>query len=160
MRLLPQVKVSVLNFMPSAKLLPCPHNELSGKMCSPSAPEEVSHIQSRATFVEILGLSFTDDPVWQQVSLRIKLGSFGITELNQISCATFVSSWCHSLSEIPKHFPSQAHLFDYSTESDNPPSFYCRLCEGIVSLSPALASDGESVIPHTLFGVLTNHVKL
>ena len=72
---------------------------------SPSVLQEASHFHdqlSRNTFAAILGLNSLDESAWQQVSLKIKLGGFGITALNQTSAAAFVSSRCHSLCEIPR----------------------------------------------------------
>ena len=37
--------------------------------------------------------------------------------------------------------------------------FYTHFCEGIASLPPALALDSKSLIPHSLSGLLGNHVK-
>ena len=94
------------------------------------------------------------------MSLKIKLGGFGITALNQTSAAAFVSSWCHSLCEVPRRFPSRVELCDSLTECISPPPFYHHLCEAVATLPSTLASDGETHVPQSLSSLLVNPVKL
>ena len=114
---------------------------------------------SRDTFAAILGLSALDELTWKQASLKIKLGGFGITNLTQISAAAFVGSWCYSMSTIPQRFPSRIDLCD-SLNCASPPPFYQHLCKTIASLPSTLGSDGETLIPQSLSGLMANPVKL
>ena len=128
-------------------------------MC-PLVLNQVSHIHnqlSRDTFASILGLSTLDELAWKQATLKIKLGSFGITTLMQISTAAFVGSWCNSLCKIP---PSRADLCDNLINYASPPPFYQHLCEAVANLPATVGSDGETLTPQTLSGLTANPVKL
>ena len=105
---------------------------------SPTVLQEASHFHDQILLL-LLGLNSLDEFAWQQVSLKIKLGGFGITALNQTSAAAFVSSWCHSLCEVPRRCPSRVELCDSLTECTSPPPFYHHLCEAVATLPSTLA---------------------
>ena len=56
---------------------------------------------TRSTFVQILGLDSIDDFTWNQASLNIKLGGFGLSEVNKSKCLAYVSSWAQSVKDLP-----------------------------------------------------------
>ena len=128
----------------------------------PPVLHQASHIDdqlSRDTFAVILGLSALDELTWKQASLKIKLGGSGITNLTQISTAALVGSWCYSMSTILQRFPSRIDLCD-NFNCASPPPFYQHLCKAIASLPFTLGSDGETLIPQSLSGLMANPVKL
>ena len=43
-------------------------------------------VMTWSTFVQILGLDSIDDFTWNQASLNIKLGGFGLSEVNKSKC--------------------------------------------------------------------------
>ena len=63
------------------------------------------------------------------------------------------------MSTIPQRFPSRIDLYD-SLNCASPPPFYQHLCKAIASLSSTLGSDGETLIPQTLSGLMETLVKL
>ena len=72
---------------------------------APSFLVEASQIRnrvSRGTFAKILALNCIDDTTWQQASLNIRSGGFGISLLSQFSTAAFVTARIHSIAEIQK----------------------------------------------------------
>ena len=82
-----------------------PRMNYLARCVAPSFLTEASQVHdrlSRSTFSKILALNSIDDTAWQQASLKIKSGGFGISLLSQISTAAFVAAWIHSISEIPK----------------------------------------------------------
>ena len=59
---------------------------------------------SRSTFSNLLQISALTDEKWKQATLPIRYGDFGLTSLQEISDFIFVSSWAHSVHELPKLF--------------------------------------------------------
>ena len=59
---------------------------------------------TRSIFAQILGLDSIDDFTWNQASLNIKLGGFGLSEVNKSKCLAYVSSWAQSVKDLPNSF--------------------------------------------------------
>ena len=57
---------------------------------------------SHSTFSNLLQISALTDEKWKQATLPIRYGGFGLTSLQEISNLVFVSSWAHSVHELPK----------------------------------------------------------
>ena len=72
---------------------------------------------TRSSFANIIGLPHLDDIKWEQATLKIKFGGFGLTRISQVSHAAFLSSWCQSLKDLPDRFPSMAFLASYLESS-------------------------------------------
>ena len=144
-------------------VLSCAYTESLTRCVAPPVLHQASYIHdqlSRGTFAAILGLSALDELTWKQASLKIKLRGFGIINLTQISAAAaFVGSWCYSMSMIPRRFPSRIDLCD-SINCACPSPFHQHLCKAIASLPSTLGSDGETLIPQSLSGLMANPVKL
>ena len=56
---------------------------------------------TRTTFLDILGLSSSGERSWNQASLSVKFGGFGLTQIQQVSNAAFVAAWVSSLKQLP-----------------------------------------------------------
>ena len=56
--------------------------------------------QLHNTFSNLLGYDQLDDSMWQQASLPIRLGGFGMTLLTSVSQRAFVASWAHTIIEL------------------------------------------------------------
>ena len=76
-----------------------------------------------------------------------------------MSAAAFVGSWCYSMSTIPQRFSSRIDLCD-GLNCVSPPPFYQHLCKAIAGLPSTLRSDGETLIPQSLSGLMAKPVKL
>ena len=61
---------------------------------------------TQSTFSDITGLDSLDDTMWNQASMKIKFGGFGLTEIQQISPAAFIAAWAQSVRVLPIRFPS------------------------------------------------------
>ena len=59
-------------------------------------------------FLDILGLSSLGERSWNQASLSVKFGGFGLTQIQQVSNAAFVAAWASSLKQLPNQFPAIA----------------------------------------------------
>ena len=63
------------------------------------------------TFSLVLGHDSADLP-WEQVSLPVRLGGFGLLSLSTTSRPAFVASWIHSVVELPLRFPGLIPIID------------------------------------------------
>ena len=72
---------------------------------------------TRSSFANVIGLPHLDDIKWEQATLKIKFGGFGLTRISKVSHAVFLSSWCQSLKDLPNRFPSMAFLASYLESS-------------------------------------------
>ena len=61
---------------------------------------------TNSSFGNIIGLNHLNDAAWKQATLKIKLRGFTLTQMNQISSAAFLSSWCQSMKDLPDRFTS------------------------------------------------------
>ena len=59
---------------------------------------------SHFTFSNLLQISALTDEKWKKATLPIRYSGFGLTSLQEISNLIFVSSWAHSVHELPKRF--------------------------------------------------------
>ena len=77
---------------------------------------------SRSTFSNLLQISALTDEKWKQTTLPITYmyGGFGLTSLQEISNLIFVSSWAHSVHELPKCFVALEPHIDVLLSSKSP----------------------------------------
>ena len=73
---------------------------------------KIHDTQLHNTFSNLLGYDQLDDSMWQQASLPIRLGGFGMTLLTSVFQHTFVASWTHTIIELPFRFPALMPLID------------------------------------------------
>ena len=66
---------------------------------------------TQKTFSLVLGHDSADLP-WEQVSLPVRLGGFGMLSLSTTSRPAFVASWIHSVVELPLRFPGLIPIID------------------------------------------------
>ena len=63
--------------------------------------------------MSIIGSNFMNDDSWRQATLKIKFGGFGLTPVSQISHASFLSSLCQTIKDLPCRFSSHSNLVNY-----------------------------------------------
>ena len=66
---------------------------------------------TRATFSQVLGFPELVLP-WEQISLPVRLGGFGMSSLSSTFKLGYVASWIHSLAELPLRFPAVIPMVD------------------------------------------------
>ena len=95
-----------------------------GRVIPPEMLHTVAAIhdkQTKRTFCSLLGCKTLSNGQWQQVAWPIRYGGFGMTSLSSTSAFAFVSSWAHSLSQLPQCFPDTSLVVDrlISNKEDN-----------------------------------------
>ena len=83
---------------------------------------------TRNTFLNILGVSSLSEDTWNQASLPIKMGGFGLTSTMRIAPAAFLAGWSHSIAELPIRFP---YLSDAVTSLLSPGTCQPLICDSI-----------------------------
>ena len=86
-----------------------PRMNFLARSVTPDNMKDASRIRdeiTRNTFLEILGLDAIDNKKWNQATLNVKHGDFGLRPLQEILCPAFVAAWAHLLKELPKQFCS------------------------------------------------------
>ena len=100
---------------------------------------------TRSTFVQILGLDSIDDFTWNQASLNIKLGGFGLSEVNKSKCSAYVSSWAQSVRDLPNRFSSLSQRIQDLVENDSTSSSLgFDIHSAVKSLPPVRLGDDET----------------
>ena len=82
-----------------------PRMNFLARSVTPDNMKDASRIHdeiTRNTFSEILGLDAIDNKKWDQATLNVKHGGFGLRQLQEVLCPAFVAAWAHSLKELPK----------------------------------------------------------
>ena len=136
------VRSQCIDIARSGEQLCCQLTKLDNKQCSmlilrhchvprmnylarqvfPANLEEAARIHdsmTKSTFVSIIGSNFVKDDSWRQATLKIKLGGFGLTPVSQISHASFLSSWCQTIKDLPCRFSSHSNLVNYLSASES-----------------------------------------
>ena len=114
----------------------------------PANLEEAARIHdsmTKSTFVSIIGSNFVNDDSWRQATLKIKLGGFGLTPVSQVSHASFLSSWCQTIKDLPCRFSSHSNLVNYLSASESViGSIGFSVMSSFKSLPTLPKSDGEN----------------
>ncbi len=74
---------------------------------------------TRKTFTLLMGYENIGDKPWAQASLPIRVGGFGMTPLVSLSQCAFVSSWAHSIKELPNYFSSLNQILHNVVHGDH-----------------------------------------
>ena len=98
-----------------------------------------------SAFVQILGLDSIDDFTWNQASLNIKLGGFGLSEVYKSKCSAYVSSWAQSVRDLPNRFSSLSQRIQDLVENDSTSSSLSfDIHSAVKSLPPIRLGDDET----------------
>ena len=125
-----------------------PRTNYLARQVFPANLEEAARIHdsmTKSTFVSIIGSNFVNDDSWRQATLKIKLGGFGLTPVSQISHASFLSSWCQTIKDLPCRFSSHSNLVNYLSASESViGSIGFTVMSSFKSLPTLPKSDGEN----------------
>ena len=112
---------------------------------------------TRNTFSEILGLDAIDNKKWDQATLNVKHGGFGLRPLQEVLCPAFVAAWAHSLKELPKRFCSLTDKVMSTFSEESSDSVASSLHSAVLSLPQSL-DDGTSTLSeqHSLVTLAAN----
>ena len=86
------------------------------------APATTIHdSQTHSTFCHLISYDSLPDNTWQQISLPINMGGFGLTSLASVSRPAFVASWTHATVELPFRFQSILPFINSFVKSSDGP---------------------------------------
>ena len=98
-----------------------------------------------------IGLRLYDDFTWNQASLNIKLGGFGLSEVNKSKCSAYVSSWAQSVRDLPNRFSSLSQCIQDLVENNSTSaSLGFDVHSAVKSLLPVRLRDDETSRPQSL----------
>ena len=113
---------------------------------------------TRSTFSDIIGLDSLDDTMWNQASMKIKFGGFGLTEIQQISPAAFITAWAQSVRVLPIRLTDSVDdLYQLHCQKT---SIGSSLEAALASLPPTVGSEDEEPRQHTFTEMVSNPKKL
>ena len=116
---------------------------------------------TRSAFVQILGLDSIDDFTWNQASLNIELGGFGLSEVNKSKCLAYVSSWAQSVRDLPNRFSSLSQRIQDLVENDSTSSSLdFDIHSAVKSLPPIRLGNDETPRPQSLSTLSATKGKL
>ena len=66
---------------------------------------EIHDLQKRKVFSELLSYHQLSELAWQQATLPVRLGGFGLISVKSIAACAFLASWFEAIDALPKRFP-------------------------------------------------------
>ena len=99
---------------------------------------------TRTTFLDIVGLSSLGERSWNQGGLSVKFGGFGLTQIQQVSNASFVAAWASSLKQLPNRFPALADIVKHLTETTRADGVIASHLLNAMTLLPPKGEDSKT----------------
>ena len=91
-----------------------------GRTVAPSLMKSVARIHdslSQSSFKHLIKCPDLENDQWTQATLPIRHGGFGMSPAESLSSIAFVSSWAHSLVQLPKSFKDIQDSVDLLVEN-------------------------------------------
>ena len=96
------------------------------------------------TFRNILGTEDLSPALWNQISLPVKKGGFGVSPLERVSPAAFLAGWAHTCQSLLDRFPGSGSLLSsLSDPSESDGQIVHDLDEAAAMIPPLLLSDED-----------------